>query len=1734
MTAYLFTGVMTAAMIGILWVSILLIFGLKQKSEEHSTVETDEKLDYPHPVLVVEKGGKVKYHNGEMARLIGIKDGQDFDINSLAKKSKNKDFYKIFTKPGTNNFRIDDDDYDIYSYRTKDGMLVTFQKINPLNESVPMENSFFPTSLNLLEKIFSHEDLDQIIPLVIKEIQNRVSAEYIDIALWDAEKEEVVSYQTRVSGNTPIMESPKRYYVNECFAGKVISEGKKIYQDNFIPDQTPNTEDVFPSDLHEILGIPLWVNKDITGAIILGSHEPVDLSQKEQALESEFLKEISIGLHFAWLSHEVARKSSELRDLSKLSYTISKIQDPQVFFKNIISSFENLLPVDIFGFILYEEQTNILEAKKPFKGLPDPIVDIIRISVTPDSSAEHILFSQDILIVENAMDNQQWTDLGLSHLASAASIREAVLIPLSPGNEPMGYLLAANHHNNETSFSKDEMHLLMIVANQTAPLIENLYLLLQSRQRTQRAEALRRISSLASSSATVNELLAFSINELSLLLHADVGGLFLVDQSAMKLEWNLDSNYGGWQLDDENKELPLSSSDFPATVTHTKEPLLIGKFDETKPVPPFYQKIIDQCDLQSAIIVPMVVKNQGIGEIWFGSRSLSFFDQGDIQLVHSAANQLAYVVDQSNLSMLTLEAINEKMEQEKLIDELQKINQFSQKITSLRPTLILQELLEVLIEFIPVADAGWIGVWDENHQSLRAQHVRNYSESLLKINFETDSLPHEVCNNTEIVILNELDFPSSHGLSETDAVQYLRGTQHQIPSACLMAPITATYGCVGTLVLEIFNPEKSFSAEDESLVSSFLQQVNLALSNADLFITTEKQSERLKILSDISKTMSGSLNKEALQHSMLKQLHKLVDYRTATLWAKGKTNLKIIATDGFADKEDRTGLVVQIEDSPLFQEMFVTKRSVVVADIREDQRFPALISAENLSWLGIPLVTKDEVIAVIALEQKEPNYYQDALVQLAEAFASQAAIALENASLYQESTRRASDLNERTQKLSWLNQFSSEVNRSLDITYIVSLTAEYLLNIVKCEMISIFLVDADNEIKLSYQRPEIGTIPILMIGQQPLFDTLTQSRGIYQIQNVAEEKEIVALNKQYFSQRGTKSILFIPLQSSNEVFGWIGLESSTSRRFIHNEIELAMTITNQAALAINNATLLTETLGLKENLEERVEERTQELVLEHRSTEMLLDISNELARSMDVDQILDSTLRLINHAMDVSGSLVYLQSGKKIIQAIQHPSENEGSIDNKSIEIYFQKILSGKKSILVGDFSNVSPATPFSSWIFIPLKFGDSILGVLSIFHQTSEFFTHRDVKLGEAIAGQISLSLNNAEIFTLIRDQSENLGSLLRDQEVEASRSQAILEAVADGVLVTGTQSEILLLNKSAHNILGIAENSIERSLPGLQNFFGEKVAYWLSTIQSWTEKPAKILTDAVISEKINLNDHQVISVHLSPVLWRNEFLGTVSVFRDITMEVQIDQLKTDFISNISHELRTPMTSIKGYVEVLLMEASGKINDQQKHFLEIIQGNTNRLTSLVDDILDVSRIESGRIILRPQSIDLLSKINEMVEIHKNVSMNDSKQVDYHVKSVGKIPRIMADPQRMEQVVLNILNNARIYSYHQGEIIITVEAFEKFIKIVFTDQGVGVPKDEQEHIFERFYRGRNALNMNSAGTGLGLAIARILIEMHAGNITLESSGIPGEGSSVIIMLPIKQEKGEVDGTDTHR
>lgn len=215
------------------------------------------------------------------------------------------------------------------------------------------------------------------------------------------------------------------------------------------------------------------------------------------------------------------------------------------------------------------------------------------------------------------------------------------------------------------------------------------------------------------------------------------------------------------------------------------------------------------------------------------------------------------------------------------------------------------------------------------------------------------------------------------------------------------------------------------------------------------------------------------------------------------------------------------------------------------------------------------------------------------------------------------------------------------------------------------------------------------------------------------------------------------------------------------------------------------------------------------------------------------------------------------------------------------------------------------------------------------------------------------------------------------------------------------------------------------------MENFsglFGKTTQTWVHTVKEWSQNPAAHPEGEIYSEQISLENGQVVLVHLSPVIWRNEFLGSVSIFRDITHEVEVDRLKSEFVATVSHELRTPMTSIRGYVDVLLMGAAGALNDDQSRFLGIVKNNTERLNILVNDLLDLSRIEAGRVFLSSQPLDLNVVLREIVSDAIRRSHEENKPMDISMSTEDGVPRALADPERIRQVIDNLVDNAYNYT----------------------------------------------------------------------------------------------------------
>ena len=226
-----------------------------------------------------------------------------------------------------------------------------------------------------------------------------------------------------------------------------------------------------------------------------------------------------------------------------------------------------------------------------------------------------------------------------------------------------------------------------------------------------------------------------------------------------------------------------------------------------------------------------------------------------------------------------------------------------------------------------------------------------------------------------------------------------------------------------------------------------------------------------------------------------------------------------------------------------------------------------------------------------------------------------------------------------------------------------------------------------------------------------------------------------------------------------------------------------------------------------------------------------------------------------------------------------------------------------------------------------------------------------------------------------------------------------------------------------------------------------------------------------------------------------------------------------------MSHELRTPMTAIKGYVDVLLMGAAGAVNENQSHFLNIVKGNIDRLNILVNDLLDISRIEAGRVSLTPQPLDLREIAEDVIGDVLRRSQEEGKPMALSLDAPKVLPRVMGDAERIRQVIDNLVDNAYHYTPVNGTIKVGIHALDGTeVQVDVEDNGVGIAPEDQERVFERFYRGEHPLVLATPGTGLGLPIVRQLVEMHNGRIWMKSEGLPGKGSIFSFTLPIQKDK----------
>jgi two-component system NtrC family sensor kinase len=512
-------------------------------------------------------------------------------------------------------------------------------------------------------------------------------------------------------------------------------------------------------------------------------------------------------------------------------------------------------------------------------------------------------------------------------------------------------------------------------------------------------------------------------------------------------------------------------------------------------------------------------------------------------------------------------------------------------------------------------------------------------------------------------------------------------------------------------------------------------------------------------------------------------------------------------------------------------------------------------------------------------------------------------------------------------------------------------------------------------------------------------------------------------------------------------------------------------------------TLLLEARRFTSSLQRQVDEM-----------ETLTRLGRQVTSTLNLDSVLSS---IVDAAVQLTGAeegsllLIDEASGDLYMRASKNFQEDFVRTFRLPItdSLAGQVIRSGE-AVLIDESQPQKIKTSYlvQSLLYVPLQLHGHVFGVLGVDNRHSHLpLTQRHVTLLSALSSYAVVALENARLYA--------------DVSTERNKLETILTGIQDGVVVIEQDQRLGMVNQAARIAFAIDPATALEGKTFPDVFPQEELVELVNAPEN----------SAFNRTEISPDEDRVYSVMATPI----KDVGRVITMHDITNLKKLDRIKTDFVHTVSHDLRSPLTAILGYVE--LIERAGAVTDLQRDFIRRIQISVHNITHLVDDLLDLGRIESG-FDMRKENVRLDQIIRYSAEGLKKQLAEKGHHLQINIPD--EIPAILANPVQMRQMFDHLLENAVKYTVQSGTIGIAGRIEQKQVILQISDTGIGIPAIDLPYIFDKFYRAANA-SSEMSGTGLGLAIVKSIIENHGGRIWVEST--VGKGSTFTIVLPLIQQ-----------
>jgi two-component system, OmpR family, phosphate regulon sensor histidine kinase PhoR len=1083
-------------------------------------------------------------------------------------------------------------------------------------------------------------------------------------------------------------------------------------------------------------------------------------------------------------------------------------------------------------------------------------------------------------------------------------------------------------------------------------------------------------------------------------------------------------------------------------------------------------RLVKAVGAKSAAFVPLVVEERVVGVLiaaTTGDRRV--FTSEELRLMQALAGEAAIALDRTR----SASALDQALARERLVGKISRRVRSVHDLDAVTRVAVTETGRAIGASrcFIRVAD-------DSGVLQVRAEWC---TEGLAPIGDRAGRLPVSNLAARErrtVALADVLEAPelldSSLGSVETLTELGSRSV--------LATPIVVFDRMIG--VLAIHRPEPgSWSSGDVALAEAVAREIGLALHTAQLLEENERRLGEQSALLKAAQVVTSELELNAV-------LQRLVDEVAQLLRAEAVDCYLLDTERGILRCAAVHGLLEGIVGFEFAAEQGLSGRAIargrpVLSDddagLTDTIPHPAYEGFR--SAIVAPMRWSGEVKGILGVGTRDPERtFTPAQADLLEAFANLAALSLRNAESFAERSRQA-----RIQR--GFYRIASVLGEPISLEETLDALAQAASEALGGASAAV-LMPQDDDLQLAGLHGLPGLL-VKFLGEglrDPSGPLRTGVRGrrVLAAPRLVDDDRFDEEWRHVMREAGYRSLLAVPVEAPRSEEGALVLVFfQEERSFADDDLELARNLAGAARGALERSELF------------EVERRSRALAQHLARTGTLL------VTELDPGGVLDEVVRQAPALLGADAAVIRLLEGDELVASAAIGEETVGVLDSRlpSTARLAGDAVQSRSPVAVSDARDdqrliqADPvlAAGYAACVGVPLVGAEgTVHGVLSVYSRSPRPWHEEEIEALAAFAGNASAALSSAELYQSVA--------------LEKERSVAILSNIADGIVAVDRDGKVVLWNQAAEQITGV------------------------STLDALGRTPSEVLQRELESDHETPAGERLVSIRrggeeiwlsLTEAVMRDPagaVAGRIFAFRDISAERVVEQMKSEFVSSVSRELRSPLTSIYGFAETLLRDDVLFGDEERATFLSYIASEAGRLTAIVDRLLAVARLESGDLQVQLASIDVSAVVAEVVSAARQT--HSPAGHEFVVDLPAEPLTVTADREKLRQIVTDLVDNAVKYSPGGGTVRVAAIRRDDAVEVSVDDEGIGIPEAEQSRIFAKVYRAETGgRHLGSGGTGLGLFLAKELLAAMRGRIWVRSR--EGEGSSFGFSLPVSAE-----------